>query len=114
MVAGAYVPKRLVGPFNLVDGYTNIYTANGPSTIIKQIVLSNITGIDVTVRLNLTNSSTQPDSSNALLQDVEIEANSTVIADMTQVMNNGDKLWARTSVSGSVNITISGVEESAS
>ncbi len=107
----AYVPKRLAGPFNLVEDYTLLYTANTSSSILKQLVLANVTGLDVTIRLNLTVGAAEPNSSNALLQDVEIEANSTVIADMTQVMNTGDKLWARTSISGSVNITISGVED---
>ena len=106
----AYAPKRLTGPFNLVDSYTPLYTCPS-NTIIKQLVLSNISGTDVTVRVHLTATGEQPASSNALLQDVEIEANSTVVADMTQVMNNGDKLWARTSISGSLNITVSGVED---
>ena len=106
----AYVPARLVGPYNLVDSYQSLYAATS-QTIVKQIVLSNITGSDTTVRLHLTTSTQQPSSSNALLQDVEIEANSTVIADMTQVMNIGDRLYGRTAISGAVNITVSGVED---
>lgn len=106
----AYVPARLVGPYNLIDSYQSLYAATSP-TIIKQLILSNITGTDTTVRLHLTTSTQQPSSSNALLQDVEIEANSTVIADMTQVMNVGDRLYGRTGISGAINITVSGVED---
>lgn len=107
----AYTPARLVGPYNLTDGYQAIFTAQS-STIMKQILLSNVTGTAATVRLAITDYFGSPSSINAIMQDVEIEANSTLIADVVQVFNIADKLHARCSISGAVNITISGLVQS--
>jgi len=106
----AYVPTRIVGPYNLIDAYQSIYIAE-QKTIVKQILLSNVTGTAASVRIAITPFSGTPSSTNAIMQDVEIEANSTLVADIVQVLNVLDKLHARTSISGAVNITISGIVE---
>jgi len=107
----AYIPSRLVGPYNLIDSYQTVYLSS-TLTIIKQVILSNVTGADASVRLSLTGFNGVPGSQNAIMQDVQVEANSTLIADIVQVMQPLERLHARCSVSGAINITISGVYDS--
>lgn len=106
----AYTPRRLVGPYNLIDDYQTVLLADA-KTILRQIILSNVTGNAANVRLNITAFSGTPSSTNAILQDVEIEANSTLIMDVNQVLEPLERLHARASVSGSINITVSGLFE---
>lgn len=106
----AYTPRRLVGPYNLTDGYQTVFLAD-TKTIMRQIILSNVTGNAASVRLNITPFSGTPASTNAIMQDVEIEANSTLIVDVNQVLEALERLHARASVSGSINITVSGLSQ---
>lgn len=104
----SYTPTRIVGPYNLIDGYQAVYTAQTP-TIMKQVLLSNVTGTAATVRLAITDYFGTPSSINAIMQDVEIEANSTLVCDIVQVLDTLDKLHARCSISGAINLTVSGL-----
>lgn len=104
----AYIPSRFVGPYNLIDDYQTLYLASN-KTIIKQLILSNVTGTAATARVSITGFDGIPGTQNAIMQDVEIEANSTLIADLSLVMEPLDRLHARASISGAINITVSGV-----
>jgi hypothetical protein len=103
-----YIPTRIVGPYNLIDDYQAVYVAQN-KTIMKQVLLSNVTGTAANVRLAITGFQGSPSSINAIMQDVEIEANSTLVADIVQVLEVSDKLFARCSISGAINLTVSGV-----
>lgn len=103
-----YIPTRIVGPYNLIDDYQAVYVAQS-KTIMKQVLLSNVTGTAATVRLAITGLTGSPSSTNAIMQDVEIEANSTLIADVIQILEVSEKLYARASISGAINLTVSGL-----
>jgi len=87
----------------------------GVVTIVKQIMLSNITAESRTVTIWLKPSATTYSSTmnaNALYYELELNPYDTQVLNLSLVMDDGDKLYARASAASSVNITISGLEES--
>lgn len=117
--------ERLAGPSAIANtaGAATLpaegnYTYQVPSatvTIVKQIMLTNITSESRNITLWLKPSTTayaSITSANALYYDFAISPLSTEVLNLSLVMDQNDRLYARASAASSVNITISGLEES--
>lgn len=93
------------------------YTYQVPSsttTIVKQIMLTNVTSESRTITAWLKPSATAYASvgnGNALYFEFPIAPYTTEILNLSLVMDASDRIYARASAASSVNITISGIEE---
>ena len=116
--------ERLAGPSAIANTASastlpaeGSYTYQVPAsttTIVKQIMLTNITSEARKLTIWLKPSATayaSLSSANALYYDYDISANATAILNLSLVMDAGDRLYVRASAASSVNITISGIEE---
>ena len=81
------------------------------TTIIKSIVVCNVTASDLTFRLFLDDNGTTYDETTALFYDTIIEGNSTVQVDTYYAMNNtAGNLAFRSSSGNALTATCSGAE----
>lgn len=106
-----YTPTRLAqsNPADLLE--TTIYTvAAGVSTIVKQIILANVTASAATISLSLVPSGSAAGDANRLYKDLSVPANSISTIDLSQVMGAGDFLSIKQGTASAVTTTISGVE----
>lgn len=116
--------ERLAGPSAIANTASSStppadgsYTYQVPSTyvtIVKQIMLTNITAETRRVTVWLKPSAlayASMTSAQAIYFDYEISPYATSILNLSLVMDAGDRIYARASVASSVNITISGLEE---
>jgi hypothetical protein len=76
------------------------------TSIIKQIVVTNVTGSAATFSLYIGSAATP----NALFNATSVAANDTIIINLSQVLNQLETLTALASTNLALNITISGVE----
>lgn len=117
--------ERLAGPSAIANTASSStlpaegsYTYQVPSstvTIVKQIMLTNITGERRNITIWLKPSATayaSITSANAIYFDFIVSPFTTEILNLSLVMDENDRLYARASAASSVNITISGLEES--
>lgn len=117
--------ERLAGPASIAttasattppaSGSGSYTVGSGVTTIVKQIILSNITTETITVTIWLKPSATAYASmgnGNILFYDYAVEPNNTSLLNLSLVMDAGDILYARASAASSVNLTINGLEES--
>jgi len=115
--------KRLVGPSSLTTtASTVLYTTPiGTTTIVKQIVLCNITAGAVTVTLVLKPLNVAQDSSQNFFNTLTLAANETLTFQTNLVLNNNggeasattsDRILGSASANTSVNIILTGIEES--
>lgn len=103
----SFTDKRLCNPTQLTTSGQTLYTVPSSKTsIIKQIVVTNITGSAATFSLYIGSAATP----NALFSATSVAANDTIIINLSQVLNSLEILTALASASNSLNITISGVE----
>jgi hypothetical protein len=103
----SFTDKRLCNPTQLTTSGQTLYTVPSSKTsIIKQIVVTNITGSAATFSLYIGSAATP----NALFSATSVAANDTIIINLSQVLNSLDILTALASANNSLNITISGVE----
>jgi microcystin-dependent protein len=103
----SFTEKRLCNPTQLNISGQTLYTVPASKTsIIKQIVVTNVTGSAVTFSLYIGSAATP----NALFSATSVFANDTIIVNLSQVLNSLDTLTALASANNSLNITISGVE----
>lgn len=100
--------KRFINPTQLTtSASTSLYTVpSGMSAIIKQVVVTNVSGNAATFTLYIGSES----SGNELISAMSVAANDTVIINLSQVLNSSDILRAKASVNSAINLTVSGVE----
>lgn len=116
--------ERLAGPVAIANTASSTtlpaegsYTYQVPSattTIVKQILLSNITSDVRSITIWLKPSATAYASmgnGNILYHDISLSPNSTTALNLSLVMDASDRIYARASASSSVNITMTGIEE---
>lgn len=116
--------ERVAGPVALLTT-TNAttlpaegsYTYQVPvstTTIVKQILLTNVSSDPRSITMWLKPSATAYASvglGNIIYYDLLISPNNTLALNLSLVLDAGDRLYARASAASSVNITISGIEE---
>jgi hypothetical protein len=105
-------PRRLAQVFPTDTAETAIYTVPGGEikTIIKQVIIANVTVNQARANLSVVPSGAVADNSNRLIKDVDIAANAVMIFDLSQVMHPGDFLSIKASTGSALVFTISGVE----
>ena len=102
-----FTEKRLCNPTQLTTSGQTLYTVPSSKTaIIKQIVVTNVTGSAATFSLYIGSAATP----NALFSATSVAANDTIIVNLSQVLTQNEILTALASVNSTLNITISGVE----
>ena len=107
----AYTLKRLVDPTQLPTSATSIYTVGqGITTAIKEILVANASAANASITIHIAKSGTINSQSNQIVPSVVVSPNSVLTLDITQVMNEGDKIYAYSSIASSLNIMISGYE----
>jgi len=103
----SFTEKRLCNPTQLTTSGQTLYTVPSSKTsIIKQIVVTNVTGSVATFSLYIGSAATP----NALFSATSVAANDTIIVNLSQVLTQNEILTALASVNSALNITISGVE----
>jgi len=111
----AFTEKRLAGPTALTaNTETNLYvcpTAQTTTTLIKQVLVTN-TGSATTFDLSLVPQGGTAGTTNRLFSALALSANETVLLDVSQVMSSGDFISTKSGAGSTVNVTISGVENS--
>lgn len=118
----AITQKRLSGPTQITTASVVQYTVPiSTTTIVKQIIMTNITASSKTVTIRLKPLSVAEANTHDILSSFTVNANETVsFACSLVLINNGstsnatnsDQLIAFGSANTSVNVTIVGVEES--
>lgn len=86
----------------------------GTTTIVKQIMLANVSSETIRVTLWLKPSAVAYASmgnAQIIYHDYAVEPNATSLLNLSLVMTASDRIYARTATSSTVNITISGLEE---
>lgn len=117
----AIIAKRLSGPTQLSNAFVSQYQVpTSTKTIVKQIILTNITATAKTATVRLKPMNVIEANTHDILSNINIAANETVTFACSIVLdNNGstnsninsDMLVAYASSNASVNITIVGIEE---
>ena len=102
-----FVETRLISPTTLTTSAASaLYTVpTGYSAIIKQLVVTNITGTPATFTFYIGAAS----AGNALFSGTSVAANDTVIINLSQVLSTGEILRALASTGSALNLTVSGV-----
>ena len=83
--------------------------APGATAIVKTMVICNTTAAAVPLTLYLVPSGGAAAAANALYSALSVAANSTVVQDLEQYMEEGDFLAALAGTAASLTVTISGV-----
>ena len=102
-----FVETRLISPTTLTTSASSaLYTVpTGYSAIIKQLVVTNITGTAATFTFYIGTAS----AGNALFSGTSVAANDTVVINLSQVLTTGETLRALASSNSALNLTVSGV-----
>ena len=102
-----FVETRFISPTTLTTSASSaLYTVpTGYSAIIKQLVVTNITGTAATFTFYIGAAS----AGNALFSGTSVAANDTVIINLSQVLTTGEILRALASAGSALNLTVSGV-----
>lgn len=102
-----FVETRFISPTTLTTSAASaLYTVpTGYSAIIKQLVVTNITGTAATFTFYIGAAS----AGNALFSGTSVAANDTVIINLSQVLTTGEILRALASAGSALNLTVSGV-----
>ena len=102
-----FVETRFISPTTLTTSASSaLYTVpTGYSAIIKQLVVTNITGTAATFTFYIGAAS----AGNALFSGTSVAANDTVIIKLSQVFTTGEVLRSLASVGSALNLTVSGV-----
>ena len=102
-----FTEKRLCNPTQLTTSGQTLYTVpSSKTTIVKQIVVTNVTASAATFSLYIGSAATP----NALFSATSVAANDTIIVNLSQVLTQNEILTALASANSTLNITISGVE----
>jgi hypothetical protein len=102
-----FVETRFISPTTLTTSAASaLYTVpTGYSAIIKQLVVTNITGTAATFTFYIGAAS----AGNALFSGTSVAANDTVIINLSQVVTTEETLRALASTNSALNLTVSGV-----
>lgn len=115
----AFTQTRLAGP-GFVTQTASSTTAPGSAsytvpvsttTIVKQIMLSNITANAQSVSVWLKPNGVTIASSHLIFHSLSLVANETTLLNLALVMNAGDALFIRTGTASAVVQTVTGIEE---
>ncbi len=110
----AMTQKRLSGPAVVINTgtYGGVqYTVPGStSTIVKQIVLTNITASAQTVTISLKPSGVTLADTHQIFKDLSLTEKETTLLNMSLVMNTRDELYMLCGTAAAVNATASGIE----
>lgn len=106
----AFVPKRLASA-QLTNTVATYYTTPAATTtIIKQVILANVTASQATASVSLVNSGGTASTANRIAEQVVVPANGLVILDLSQVLATGDFIAALASANTTINMRVSGME----
>jgi len=107
----AYIPTVLYPSDIPADTGSVLYTVPAATkVIVKNIVMTNTTGNEAQIHLNVVSSGDSPQASNRILSNYSVPANGVSTLDCSIVMEAGDTLQATNVTAGAVVVTISGVE----
>lgn len=102
-----FLEKRLTNPTTLSTASATVYTVpTQKTTIVKQIVVTNVTANSATFTLCVGSDS----SANAIFSNTTIAGNDSLIINLSQVLNQSEILTAKASANSALNFTASGVE----
>lgn len=87
---------------------TTVFTATAP-TLLKQVVVANVTATDATTSLSLVPTGGAAGVANRLYEQVTVPARSTLVFDFAQVMATGDFISVRQGTASACTTTCSGV-----
>lgn len=105
-----YTPKRLA-QVQPTTSYVTAYTVPGAtSAIIKEIVVTNVTGSVVVIDISLVASGGTAGVANNIISQHQIGGYSTVIYTFSQVLATGGFISLKAGTGAAVTVTISGVE----
>ena len=115
----AFLQKRVAGPVTLANIATMAtapgsasYTAGvGVSTIVKQIMFTNITSSTQQVSMWMFDGSGSIADSDIVFHSLDLAAYETMLINLSLVMVDGDAIFAGAGNASSVNLTVSGIEE---
>lgn len=106
-----YTPKQLTAVTQLGTTISTVYTVpSSTTTIIKQILLANVTSSAATATIHFVPSAASASASNKIFGEITISANSTQLIDMSAVLPTGATIQALAGTATTVNIHVSGVE----
>ena len=116
----AFLQKRVAGTVTLANiatmatapGSASYAPGTGVTTIIKQVMLTNITSSTQQVSVWVFDGSGSIAESDMVFHSLDLAAYETMLINLSLVMVNGDGLYAGAGNASSVNMTVSGIEES--
>lgn len=107
----AYTPTQLCPVTELTTTAAVLYTVPAATTtIIKQVLVSNVSGIDARATVHLVPSGGSPVAENKAFGEILVPANTTQLVDGSIVIPTGATVQALANVSDAINIHVSGVE----
>jgi hypothetical protein len=110
-----YAPARLAQSFPTNTTEATVYTApGGTRTIIKQIVVANVTAVAAEAHLSLVPSGGTVGDSNRFFKDLSVPGTGVLLFDLSQVMEAGDFISLKVDTASSIAFTISGVQQAVS
>ena len=104
----AYTPTRFVGPTLLTVTPSPLYSFPS-SAIVKEILISNISQGLLSMSMWLVPNGQSYGDQYKFIGDIQIDGNTTIIMDISQVANAGESIYADSNVTGYINVCISGV-----
>jgi hypothetical protein len=107
----ALTQTRLSGPAVVINTgtYGGVHTTATSSTIVKQIVLSNITASAQTVTVTLKPNGVTIADTHILFKDLSLTEKETTLLNLSVVMNTGDEIHILCGTATSVNATVNGI-----
>lgn len=108
----ALTPKQLCAVTQLGTTISTVYTVpSATTTIVKQILVANVTSTAATATIHFVPSAGSASASNKVFGEITISANSTQVIDLSTVLPTGATVQALAGSATSINIHISGVED---
>ena len=115
----AFLQKRVAGPVTLANISTMAtapgsasYTAGvGVTTIIKQVMFTNITSSTQQVSMWMFDGSGSIADSDIVFHSLDLAAYETMLINLSLVIVDGEGMFAGAGNASSVNMTVSGIEE---
>jgi hypothetical protein len=107
----ALTQTRLSGPAVVINTgtYGGVHATASSSTIVKQIVLSNITASAQTVTVTLKPTGVTIADTHVLFKDLSLTEKETTLLNLSVVMNTGDEIHMLCGNATSVNATVNGI-----
>jgi hypothetical protein len=107
----ALTQTRLSGPAVVINTgtYGGVQVTASSSTIVKQIILSNITASAQTVTVTLKPNSVALADTHILFKDLSLTEKETTLLNMSLVLNTGDEIHMLCGNASSVNAAVNGI-----